>query len=109
MSELREHAETNPDSDEAAEVLATVKYLSALNKIFERALLGTRTRIFMSDGTAIQRLDEGFSYFKEWSDDLTTSGFGNGVDSPHFISWQVTMCIMIKHCATVHSISKLCG
>ena len=101
---MREYADTKPDSDEAAEVLATVKYLSALNKIFERTLLGTKTRIFMADGTAIQRLDEGFSYFKEWSENLRSLGvFGSGVDSSHFISWQVC----INSAIIIQMISKL--
>ncbi len=45
ISELREYAAANPLCQERAEVLATVKYLSALN-IFERTVLGTKTRFF---------------------------------------------------------------
>ena len=59
--------------------------------MFETTLLGRKTRVFTADGTAIQRLEQGFSYFKDWSDGLIAQGeFDHGVDSPHFISWQVS-------------------
>ena len=78
ISELREYAALRP---ERAKVLATVKYLSAIN-IFERTLLGTKTRIFKPEGTGMQCLDEGFTYFREWAEDLISSGeFDRGVDS----------------------------
>ena len=67
-----------------------MEYLTALNTIFELTLLGNKTRIFKPDGFAIQRLDKGFAYFKKWADGLLTKGeFSSGVDSPHFIAWQV--------------------
>ena len=81
---LREYAAgTDIPSDERAEVLATVEYLTALNSIFELTLLGNKTHtcIFKPDGFAI-RLDKGFVFFKEWADDLITMGeFSSGVDS----------------------------
>ena len=51
MSELLEYA-SEPGCSFPAEVLAVVKYLSALNNIFERTLLGQKTRIFNAEGTS---------------------------------------------------------
>ena len=83
----------NCTGPERQEVLATTKYLVALNKIFEQTLLGSKTRFFDYEGTGIQRLDEGFQYFKDWAEELVSSGeFDDGVDSKRFIVWQV--CIL---------------
>ena len=85
-----EYATTNPPPKDHLQVLATVKYLSALNNIFEKMLLGRKTRIFYAEGRSIQRLDEGFAYFREWADELIARGsFNGGVDSKDFIAWQV--------------------
>ena len=61
---------THPAPEDHLQVLATEEYLVTLNKIFEKTLLGTKTRIFQPDGTGIQRLNQGFSYFKEWAEEL---------------------------------------
>ena len=80
-----EYATTNPPPKDHLQVLATVKYLSAL-----KTLLGKKTRIFYAEGRSIQRLDEGFAYFRGWADKLVNSGsFSGGVDSKDFIAWQV--------------------
>ena len=85
-----EYATTNPPPVDHLQVLATVKYLSALNNIFEKTLLGKKTRIFCAEGRSIQRLDEGFAYFRGWADELVNSGnFNGGVDSKDFIAWKV--------------------
>lgn len=90
MSELLEFATANPQDPDRAEILATVKYLSALNDIFERTMLGNQVRIFYHGGPAIQRLNEGFAYFEEWAEELIDSGaFNNGVSTESFLSWQV--------------------
>ena len=90
VSEPLEFATTHPNDPDRAEILATTKYLSALNDIFERTLLGTKVRIFNQEGTAIQRLGEGFAYFEEWAEELIDSGmFDNGVSTESFLSWQV--------------------
>lgn len=90
MSELREYATANPPPKDSAETLATADYLSALNNIFERTLLGTKTRIFRPGGTGMQRLEKGFSYFREWAEALISSGaFNTGVENKQFIAWQV--------------------
>ena len=56
-SELLEYANMHPTPEDCLEVIATEKYLAALNNIFEKTLLGRKTRIFQPDGTSIQRLD----------------------------------------------------
>ena len=90
MSELLEYAKAQPPPQDSLEVLATEGYLRALNNIFERTLLGRKTRIFQSDGTSMQRLDKGFSYFQEWAKELVEGGvLNNSVDSTQFIAWQV--------------------
>lgn len=95
MSELLEFA-TYSLSPDRAEVLAVAKYLSALNNIFERTIIGTKTRIFDAEGTGIQRLNEGYKYFTEWAEELTEAGeFNSGVDSKQFISWQVHTIVLL--------------
>ncbi len=54
-----EYAANNPTATDKAEVMACAKYLSSLNDIFEHTLLGRKTRFFQSDGTGMQRLDDG--------------------------------------------------
>ena len=91
LSELLEYARADPPPQDSLEVLATEGYLRSLNNIFERTLLGRKTRICQSDGTSIQRLDKGYSYFEEWAQELIENGaFDNSVDSTHFIAWQVS-------------------
>ena len=91
-----EYASSIPTSADRSGVLACAKYLSSLNDIFERTLLGKKTRFFQVDGTGMQRLEDGFSYFKEWAYELKKSGeFNSGVESKVFISWQV--CSKQRH------------
>ena len=87
-----------------------VKYPSALN-IFEKTLLGKKTRIFCAKGRGIQRLDEGFAYFREWADGLVKCGsFNGGVDSKDFIALQVvistSLCISV--CVCVCALVRAC-
>ena len=90
MSELQEYATVDPPPMDSKETLATVDYLAALNNIFERTLLGNKTRIFRHHGTGMQRLEKGFSYFREWAEELVEGGaFDSGVDSKQFLAWQV--------------------
>jgi len=87
-----EHTTTLPVGPERAEVLAVAGYLSALNSIFERTLLGKKVRVFTAEGTSMQRLEEGFQFFTEWAEELVSSGaFDSGVESELFLAWQVSM------------------
>ena len=92
LSELLEHANADPRPQDHQQVLGTEKYLSALNSIFEKTLLGRKIKIFNAHGSGIKRLDEGFSYFEEWAEELDRDGcFEDGVDCKSFISRQVCM------------------
>lgn len=107
ISELREYATSShtPPEDQLT-VQATEKYLAALNNIFERTLLGNKTRIFKPDGLSIQRLDQGFSFFEEWAEELIVDGsFGSGVDCRNFISWQVHIINLIIHITSILSLN----
>ena len=85
LSELLEFASMDPTPPEINSILATEGYLRGLNDIFERTLLGRRTRIFQPEGTAMQHLQKGFSFFKEWAEELIESGvFQAGVESRKF-------------------------
>ena len=85
-----EYAKTDPPPHDSLGVLATEAYLRALNNIFERTLLGRKSSIFQPDGSSMQRLDQGFSYFQEWAQEHVDGGaFESGVDSKQFITWQV--------------------
>lgn len=91
LSELKEYATAGliPPSDKE-HVLATEQYLRALNDIFERTLLGDKTRIFQTGGSGIQRLEKGFSFFADWAQEIyKNGGFKSGIDNKNFISWQV--------------------
>lgn len=86
-------------------MLATAKYLNALNSLFERTLLGSKTRFFHAEGTGIQRLDEGFQYFRDWAEELVSSGeFGDGVESKKFIAWQVRVSHVHNVLFNAHSV-----
>ena len=98
ISELREYASSSLAPPE--DVNATVSYLSALNSIFERTILGRKTRIFKPDGLGIQRLNQGFSYFEEWAEELVKAGrFECGVECKDFLSWQVGLINTCMHAA----------
>ena len=104
--------QTVPPKDHL-QVLATVKYPSALNNIFEKTLLGRKTRIFCAKGRSIQRLDEGFAYFREWADGLVKCGsFNGGVDSNDFIALQVVIftssCISVCVCTRMRACMCVC-
>ena len=80
----------SPPPPDSSNVLATERYLRALNSIFERTLLGNHTRFFRTNGTGMQHLEEGFSYFEEWAREVADNkGFDNGINCKQFISWQV--------------------
>lgn len=69
-----EYARSKPNPGDAAAVEKVICYLQALNKFFERGLLGNKVRVFCSDGSTLQRMDEGFSFFKQWIEDLISQG-----------------------------------
>ena len=46
LAELREYVNNNPQASDAPAVTHTIAYLGALNKIFEKSLLGVKVRVF---------------------------------------------------------------
>ena len=60
IAELKEYAEGDPAPQDAASVKKTILYLSALNNLFERSLLGQKVRIFNAEGLTIQRMEKAF-------------------------------------------------
>ena len=74
IAELKEFARSDPRPDSAASVERVVLYLEALNKLFERGLLGNKVRVFTSDGSTIQRMSEGFRFFTQWKEELIHKG-----------------------------------
>ena len=69
-----------------------IEYLEALNKLFEKSILGSKVRVFKSDGTTMSRMSEGFNFFAKWakksaSDDQepTTQ------EKKCFLAWQVNL------------------
>jgi hypothetical protein len=67
LAELKEYGVNVPV--DAASVELTIPYLSALNNLFERSILGKRVRVFDVNGTTIQRMREGFDFFDKWAKD----------------------------------------
>lgn len=101
ISELTEHARSSSSSED----FMCAKYLSSLNDIFERTLLGKKTRIFNIDGYGMQRMEDGFAFFEAWCKHLKQGGeFSNGaVESKVFLSWQVScLSSMLKKFLIIH-------
>ena len=48
--------------DATAGIQMVIKYLKALNSLFELSLLGKQVRVFKSDGTTMQQIDAGFKF-----------------------------------------------
>ena len=46
LAELCEYARSQPPPADASSIELTIDYLSALNKLFERSLLGNKVRVF---------------------------------------------------------------
>jgi len=104
-----EYANGDPSPEDAESVKAVIEYLKALNSFFELSILGSKVRIFKSDGSTLQRMEKGFAYFKQWCEDAISHGMGTtnnithsnlysyvnigafeeSVDDKNFISWQV--------------------
>ena len=62
------------NDDDSASVRTVVKYLKALNSLFELSLLGKYVRIFKTNGNTLQRMEDGFKFFKTWCEDAIENG-----------------------------------
>ena len=74
LAELQEYASSKPRPHDADSVEMVVKYLQALNKFFEKGLLGTKVRVFNPEGWTLQRMEDGFNFFKEWRVEKISEG-----------------------------------
>ena len=54
-------------ASDAPAVTLTITYLEALNKIFERSLLGVKVSFFEPNGSTLQRINEGYQFFVRWA------------------------------------------
>lgn len=84
IAELKEYAESKPAPQDAASVKQTILYLSALNNLFERSLLGQKVRVFNAEGSTIQRMEKAFQFFASWAEKQQT----NKEDKKSFLAWQ---------------------
>lgn len=84
IAELKEYARINKDIPDGPEVELVIDYLEALNKLFEKSLLGQHTRVFTAEGSTIQRMADGFQFFVNWAKESF-----EGDDKKTFLAWQV--------------------
>ena len=77
LAELQEYASSHPRPHDAQSVEIVVKYLRALNNFFERGLLGNKVRVFNAEGRTLQRMEEGFAFFREWIKEQISKGIIN--------------------------------
>ena len=96
LAELREYARSDPKPEDAPTVELVIAYLEALNKLFERSLLGRKVRVFNAKGTTIQRMEEGFEFFANWAKEKIDT---DDEDKNSFLSWQVSTQLVGVLCA----------
>ncbi len=51
----------------------TLKYLKALNNLFERGIL-CKEHISSSNQSVLERMRTGFAFFSDWKEDVTEKG-----------------------------------
>lgn len=88
LAELREYARCNEKPVDYESVELVISYLEALNKLFEKSIIGQSVRVFDIKGTTIQRMSEGFDFFARWAKE---SKKGDDVDNKSFLAWQVCL------------------
>ena len=86
LAELREHARQQPPADDDSSVELVIDYLSSLNNLFERSILGRHVRIFDPHGSTSQRMDCGYQFFMQWA----CKQYPNG-DAEKFLAWEVKL------------------
>ena len=87
LAELKEYARSDPKPQDAQAVELVMSYLEALNKIFERSILGKKVRVFDANGTTLQRMEEGFMFFSKWAKENQDED----EDRKSFLAWQVSI------------------
>ena len=84
IAELKEYVRGNDKPSDHDSVELVISYLEALNKLFEKSILGQNVRVYTVDGTTIQRMSEGFKFFADWAKESQKSA-----DKREFLAWQV--------------------
>ena len=75
MSELYNHINQDPSPGDSESVKATLSYLEACNKIFERGLL-SHDKVCDPSSKVVSSIKEGFAFFTEWHAGLSKDGIG---------------------------------
>ena len=73
MSELLWYISQDPKPDDNESVKATLSYLEACKKIFERGFL-SHDKVCDPNCKVIRSIKEGFSFFMEWHASLSKDG-----------------------------------
>ena len=87
LAGLKEYVCGIPVPRDAPKVELTIRYLTALNNLFERSLLGKHVRVFEVQGSTIQRMQSGYQFFVDWAKKQEPNG-----DPSKFLAWQVYEC-----------------
>ena len=69
---MEEYLKSDDVSHDSASVKIVIEYLKALNSSFEMSLLGKYVRVF--SGNTLQRMEDGFRFFKTWCEDAIENG-----------------------------------
>ena len=73
LSELYDYTVQNPQPADVESVRATLKYLEACNKMFEKGLL-SHEKVCTIDSKVMQSIQEGYSFFVNWHESLSKHG-----------------------------------
>ena len=73
LSELFKYCKQNPAPSDAVNVELCLKYLEAYNKLFENGFLSHK-QVLSLQSPVLKSIDDGFSYFTTWHNNLTTKG-----------------------------------
>ena len=93
IAALREHASlTSPVPQDAQRIMKVVEYLEACHRIFEKGIL-SHSHIHDIRSRAICNIQEGFKYFREWSESHDATGM-SCIEAVPIIS---DVYILVKH------------
>ena len=73
MSELYNYTIQGPPPTDVESVKATLRYLEACHKLFEKGLL-SHEKVCDVDSKAVKSIKEGYSFFVNWHGNLSRHG-----------------------------------
>ena len=73
LSELYDYTVQNPPPADVESVRATLKYLEACHKMFEKGLL-SHEKVCTTDSKVMRSIREGYSFFVNWHKSLSKHG-----------------------------------